>query len=275
MDLTIINRSYSFPYQEARRVVRPVTETSLVVVSRPRVVPDRREYKFAKRAMDLALCLLSLPVTLLVLLLCAIAIQLDSPGPVLVVQERIGKGGRRFRMYKFRTMRHDLDDRPHRIFMRAFVKGEIGGFENGSGQNADVHQAFRKAFVKTPLAENGNCVVYKPAQASQITRVGRFLRKTSLDELPQVFNVLKGEMSIVGPRPNVPWEVEEYHPWHHERLEVLPGITGLAQVRGRSGISFDEIVKHDIQYVENQSLILDLRILWWTVTSVLFSRGAE
>jgi lipopolysaccharide/colanic/teichoic acid biosynthesis glycosyltransferase len=275
MDLVIINRSHGFPHQEARQIIRPVTETSLVVVSRPRVFPDRRGYRVAKRAMDLAMCLLSLPAILFVMFLCAIAIQLDSPGPVFFVQERIGKGGHRFWMFKLRTMRHDLDDGFHRIFMRAFVKGEIGVSENGNRRNDDVHQAFRKAFAETPPAENGNGVVYKPAQSSQITRVGHFLRKTSLDELPQVFNVLKGEMSIVGPRPNVPWEVEEYHPWHHERLEVLPGITGLAQVRGRSGISFDEIVKHDIQYVENQSLTLDLRILWWTVTSFFLGRGAE
>jgi lipopolysaccharide/colanic/teichoic acid biosynthesis glycosyltransferase len=96
-----------------------------------------------------------------------------------------------------------------------------------------------------------------------------------LDELPQVFNVLKGEMSLVGPRPNVPWEVEEYWAWHHERLEVLPGITGLAQVRGRSGISFDRIVEYDIEYLEKQNLKLDLKVLWWTLSAVFLGRGAE
>ena len=101
------------------------------------------------------------------------------------------------------------------------------------------------------------------------------MRKTSLDELPQLINVFKGEMSFVGPRPNVPWEVEEYRGWHKERFEVLPGITGLAQVRGRSGIPFDEIVQYDIEYIRKQSLMLDLQVLWWTVSSVLFGDGAQ
>jgi lipopolysaccharide/colanic/teichoic acid biosynthesis glycosyltransferase len=96
-----------------------------------------------------------------------------------------------------------------------------------------------------------------------------------LDELPQLVNVLRGEMSLVGPRPNVPWEFEEYRGWHKERLEVLPGITGLAQVRGRSGITFDSIVKYDIEYIERQSLAMDLTIMWWTAISVLFGTGAQ
>ncbi len=204
--------------------------------------------------------------------LCALAVRLDSPGPAIFVQERIGKDGRPFKMYKFRTMRHNLDDSMHRAFMKAFVHGEIGprsfAFPNS--------KAFRRAFaVLAAGSESPGDEVYKPLQASQVTRVGRFLRKTSLDELPQIFNVLRGEMSLVGPRPNVPWEVEEYQPWHHERLEVLPGITGLAQVRGRSGISFDTIVKYDIEYVENQSLSLDLKILFQTVMTVLSGRGSS
>jgi lipopolysaccharide/colanic/teichoic acid biosynthesis glycosyltransferase len=101
------------------------------------------------------------------------------------------------------------------------------------------------------------------------------LRKTSLDELPQILNVLRGEMSLVGPRPNVSWEVEEYRGWHCERLEMLPGITGLAQVRGRSGISFDRIVEHDIEYLEKQSLVLDVKILAWTLITVILRRAAE
>jgi lipopolysaccharide/colanic/teichoic acid biosynthesis glycosyltransferase len=153
-------------------------------------------------------------------------------------------------MYKFRTMQHNLDDSHHRDFLKAFVNGRVGGDENGGA-------------------------LYKPFQASQITRVGRILRKTSLDELPQLINVLRGEMTLVGPRPNVPWEFEEYRGWHKERLEVLPGITGLAQVRGRSGITFDSIVKYDIEYIEKQSLAMDLKVLWWTAISVLFGTGAQ
>ncbi len=222
----------------------------LVIINQPRVFPYRREYQIAKRVMDLALCLLAMPLVLPLLAICALAIRIDSPGPVLFVQERIGKGGRRFRMYKFRTMQHNLDDGSHRDFMKAFVNGRIGGDENGGA-------------------------IYKPFQASQVTRVGRILRKTSLDELPQLINVLRGEMSLVGPRPNVRWEFEEYKGWHNERLEVLPGITGLAQVRGRSGINFDSIVKYDIEYIERQSLALDFKILWWTLISVFLGTGAE
>jgi lipopolysaccharide/colanic/teichoic acid biosynthesis glycosyltransferase len=222
----------------------------LVIINQPRVFLYRKGYQIAKRVMDLVLCLLAMPLVLPLLALCALAIRIDSPGPVLFVQERIGKGGRRFRMYKFRTMQHNLDDSRHRDFLKAFVNGRVGGDENGR-------------------------VLYKPFQASQITRVGRILRKTSMDELPQLINVLRGEMSLVGPRPNVPWEFEEYRGWHQERLEVLPGITGLAQVRGRSGITFDSIVKYDIEYIERQSLAMDLTIMWWTVSSVLFGTGAQ
>jgi len=220
----------------------------LMIINKPQVFLYRKEYQIAKRVMDVTLCLLAMPLVLPLLVICALAIRLDSPGPALFVQERIGKGGRRFRMCKFRTMQHNLDDSDHRAFMKAFVNGRIG--------------------------DNGGAI-YKPVQASQITRVGRILRKISLDELPQLINVLRGEMSLVGPRPNVLWEFEEYKGWHNERLEVLPGITGLAQVRGRSGIVFDSIVKYDIEYIERQSPALDLEILWWTLISVFVGKGAE
>jgi lipopolysaccharide/colanic/teichoic acid biosynthesis glycosyltransferase len=134
--------------------------------------------------------------------------------------------------------------------MRAFVNGEIDQVESEK-------------------------VVFKPFRESQVTRTGRLLRKTSLDELPQILNVLKGEMSLIGPRPNVSWEVEAYKEWHRERLNALPGITGLAQVNGRSCISFDRIVEYDIEYIENQSLRMDLQILWLTVRSVIRADGAH
>lgn len=207
--------------------------------------PDR--YSIAKRLMDILLCILALPLVLPVMALCALAIRLDTPGPVLFVQERIGKGGRKFRMFKFRTMQYGLDTSTHRAFMQAYIRG----------------------------AAQQEGATFKPNHASQVTRAGKLLRKTSLDELPQILNVLKGEMSLVGPRPNVPWEVEEYQPWHYTRLETLPGITGLAQVRGRSSIDFSALVRHDIHYIENQSLALDLSILWWTLSSVLAGDGAE
>jgi lipopolysaccharide/colanic/teichoic acid biosynthesis glycosyltransferase len=250
----------------------------LVIINRPRVFPFRRGYEIAKRVMDVALCLLALPIALPVIAICALAIRLDSPGSVFFVQERIGRGGRRFRMYKFRTMQHNLDDSLNRAFMKAFVNGQVGGDGDGVGKNSYFRCVPVKAAVNTPFGSNGrdgNGKIYKPVQASQITRVGRILRKASLDELPQILNVLKGEMSLVGPRPNVPYEVDEYRSWHHERLEVLPGMTGLAQVRGRSAISFDSIVRYDIEYVEKQSLALDFKILWWTLITVLLGTAAE
>jgi lipopolysaccharide/colanic/teichoic acid biosynthesis glycosyltransferase len=222
----------------------------LIIISQPRVFSYRKEYQIAKRVMDVTLCLLAMPLVLPLMAICALAIRLDSPGPVFFVQERIGKGERRFRMYKFRTMWHNLDESYHRAFMKAFVNGRIGDDKNSGA-------------------------IYKPVQAAQLTRVGCILRKTSLDELPQLINVLKGEMSLVGPRPNVLWEVEEYRGWHNERLEVLPGITGLAQARGRSGITFDSIVKYDIEYIKRQSLAMDLKILWWTVVSVFLGKGVR
>ena len=222
----------------------------LVVVHRPRVVLRRKEYQIAKRLLELILSLLALPFVLPAMLICAAAIALDSPGPILFVQNRVGKGGRRFRLYKFRTMYQDCDTTGHCTFMKAFVHGNVDEKSVGNG-------------------------VFKPFHDRQITRVGRILRKTSLDELPQLINVFKGEMSLVGPRPNVPWEVEEYRGWHKERLEVLPGITGLAQINGRSSNTFDKIVKYDIEYIENRSLKLDLQVLWWTVISVLAAKGAH
>ena len=245
-----------------------------IIINYSNAFPHRRAYRIAKRVMDVAVCLLIMPVALPLLVICALAIILDSPGPPLFVQERIGKGGRIFRMFKFRTMEHNLDRSVHQTFMKAFVQGHLGG--NGDGAVHSVRGIFKRASAHKQTGGNGDSEeVYKPAHASQITRVGRILRRTSLDELPQIWNVLVGEMSLVGPRPNVPFEVEEYQSWHNERLEVLPGITGLAQVRGRSGISFDSIVEYDVEYIENRSLLLDLRILWWTAASVIVGTGAE
>mgnify|MGYP001115743878 CR=1 FL=1 len=184
------------------------TETmNLTATTKDRGSAARTWYPLAKRAMDITLCLLVLLFVWPVWLIISILIRLNSPGPALFVQERVGKNAQRFQMYKFRTMPVNLDRSKHEAFMRSFVNGRSAGNAGGDGP-------------------------HKPVQDSQITPIGRFLRKTSLDELPQLLNVLKGDMSLVGPRPNVPWEVEEYKPWHCRRLEVLPGLTGLAQVKG-------------------------------------------
>jgi lipopolysaccharide/colanic/teichoic acid biosynthesis glycosyltransferase len=218
-----------------------------LVVDRPGIKLYKPYYRTAKRLVDVLLCLLVAPLFIPLAAIIAVLIRLESPGPIFFVQERIGKGKRSFKIIKFRTMYHNIGRDSHRSFMKAYINGK---------------------------AQTNGDKAFKPFQDNQVTKVGRFLRKTSLDELPQLINVLRGEMSVVGPRPNVLWEVEEYQGWHQERLEVLPGITGLAQVRGRSGISFDEIVKYDIEYLEKRSLWLDLKILWWTVTSVLCGKGA-
>jgi lipopolysaccharide/colanic/teichoic acid biosynthesis glycosyltransferase len=260
----------------------------LVIVNRrPQIYHYRKLYHTVKRVIDVLLCLVALPVVIPLAGILAVLIRLDSPGPALFVQERIGKGGRPFMMYKFRTMSHDLDRNLHKAFMTAFVKGEVGN-EDQNGKNGGIPHAFKKEFVnlylngngqkstaELHLNSNGNGEVYKPFYASEVTRLGHILRKTSLDELPQIINVLKGEMSIVGPRPYIPAEYEAFKPWHKERVEVLPGMTGLAQVRGRSSISFDTIVMYDIEYVGKQSLALDMKILLWTALAIVSKNGAE
>ncbi len=215
------------------------------VVNPPRVMPGQI-YQRIKRLLDVIFCVLALFFALVIIAVCAIAIYFDSGGPILFNQERIGKGGRRFKIFKFRTMKPVLETSHCRSFMKAYVKGEITGDNNS---------------------------IFKPIQKDEITRVGAFLRKTSLDELPQIFNILRGEMSLIGPRPNVVWEVEEYRPWHYERLEILPGITGLAQVHGRSSIGFNSLVRYDIHYIENLSFILDAKIFWWTIATIVNKKG--
>jgi lipopolysaccharide/colanic/teichoic acid biosynthesis glycosyltransferase len=221
-------------------------------ISQERVEAKLNSYDLIKRIFDLAICIPGLILVLPIILLIAIAIRLDSPGSPFFIQERVGKGRRQFRMYKFRTMQNGAQNDPSALaFMQAYIAGEY------REPNHDTQEK-----------------LFKPLQRDRITRMGRILRRTSLDELPQIFNVLRGEMSLIGPRPNIPWEVEEYQDWHYERLNVLPGITGLAQVHGRSSLPFEVIVKYDIEYVRKRSLKLDLRILWMTFTSVLSGNGA-
>ena len=218
-------------------------------------IPLKRPYELVfKRVLDVVCALVALALLWPVMLLILVLVKLDSPGPALFVQKRIGKRGRSFQIYKFRTMTHGLDDNAHKKFMQAFVKGNL------SSSN-------------TSRSSHGT-VMYKPFNESQVTRVGRILRKTSLDELPQLFNILKGNMSLVGPRPNVPYEVEAYKEWHMERLRVLPGITGLAQVKGRSALDFDTIARYDIEYARRMNVFLDIKILLATVFSVVKGNGA-
>lgn len=203
-------------------------------------------YRYAKRSFDLSLAIIALIILSPLLLLIALAIKLDDGGPVILVQKRVGLGGRAFDFYKFRSMRADMDHTAaHRAFAQAVIRGEI---TQGPRSNGGL------------LKPTGN--------GASITRVGRILRKTSLDELPQLVNVLVGQMSLVGPRPSLDYEVAVYYDHFLPRLSVLPGLTGPAQVNGRSSIPFAEIVGWDLAYIDARSFWLDLKILCQTVPVV-------
>lgn len=193
-----------------------------------------------KRALDIVLAALGLLLASPLMLLAALAIKLDSPGPVFFRQTRVGEHGRLFTVFKFRSMREGAEEELEQLL----------AYNEASG----------------PL--------FKMKDDPRRTRVGRLLRTTSLDELPQFFNILLGDMSLVGPRPGLPSEVEQYQPWHRQRLEVQPGLSGLWQVSGRSDLTFDEMCLLDIYYIENWSLALDFVIMLRTIPRVLFGSGA-
>jgi lipopolysaccharide/colanic/teichoic acid biosynthesis glycosyltransferase len=197
-------------------------------------------YDRVKRVLDVVLCVLALPLVLPILLVCAIAIRIESPGPIFFLQQRTGKGGRRFKMFKLRTMVPDA--------------------EALKASYANLNQMAFPDFK----------IVHDP----RVTRVGHVLRTTSLDELPQIFNVLRGEMSLVGPRPTS-FTPATYRRWHTARLEVKPGLTGLWQISGRNDLEFDDRLRLDIAYIRNRSLLLDLKILARTFGVVLSRRGAN
>jgi len=201
---------------------------------------------FAKRAFDMVAAGLGIAVLAPLFLGLYLAIRLSSRGPAIYVQRRVGADGRRFDFYKFRTMAHRSDDSIH----RAYSERLINGWAQRDGGRA-----------------------FKLTADPRVTPIGRFLRKSSLDELPQLFNVLRGDMSLVGPRPPIEYEVEHYQDWHKQRLQAKPGITGLWQVSGRSQVPFDEMVMLDIHYMEHWSFLLDLKILLRTIPVVLFGVG--
>lgn len=207
-----------------------------------------------KRVMDVAGGAVILLSCAPLFLLTAAAVKLSSRGPVFFRQERVGQYGRIFRLLKFRSMYVDSDPCVHQEFITSFIAGNIGG-----EQTNETNQG-----------------VYKLTRDKRITRVGSFLRRSSLDELPQLLNVLKGDMSLVGPRPSIPYEVSAYRPWHRRRfLEAKPGITGLWQVTGRSSVKFDEMVRLDLRYAASWSPWLDLKILLRTPRAVISGAGAH
>ena len=214
---------------------------------------SRRIAHAVKRAFDVAVSLIALILLAPVFLAIAVAIKRSSPGPVLFRQERIGQYGVSFTFLKFRSMHTSNDAQVHRAFVTRFIRGE----------------------TSSPTTGHNEQPVYKITTDARVTPVGRFLRRTSLDELPQLLNVLRGQMSLVGPRPPIPYEFDAYTVWHRRRLiEVKPGITGLWQVSGRSRLRFDDMVRLDLNYAEAWSLWLDVRILLQTPRAVLTGEGA-
>ena len=202
------------------------------------------------RALEIAIAGALLALLSPLLLAIAIAIRLDSRGPALFRQVRLGRSARPFRMYKFRTMRTDVDPTPHAHFVRNMIVNRLRADGGSETQVFKIHPDPR------------------------ITRFGRLLRRTSLDELPQLFNVLRGDMTLVGFRPPIPYEVAEYPAWYHRRFDGKPGITGLWQVSGRNERSYEDMVRLDIEYLNRRSWLLDLLLLVRTVGAVLGGRGA-
>jgi lipopolysaccharide/colanic/teichoic acid biosynthesis glycosyltransferase len=216
-------------------------------------VEEKKLFHFVKRSVDIAGSILALVIGFPLLVAISLTIKLTSKGPILFKQERIGWYGSRFTFLKFRSMKCGNDPSIHREYVRRFIAGKTDSSEPGAKPKA----------------------VYKIQDDARVTRVGRFLRRTSLDELPQFINVLKGEMSLVGPRPPIPYEVTAYRIWHRRRvLEAKPGITGLWQVNGRSRLRFDDMVRLDLRYAKTQSLWSDIRIILKTPRALLFCDGA-
>jgi exopolysaccharide biosynthesis polyprenyl glycosylphosphotransferase len=237
LDVEVNVSSGLFEVMTSRVLVSEVAGVPLVTIRGISLTPSRMALK---RAFDLLVSGLVLIVGLPIWAICALLVKLTSPGPLFYSQGRIGRHGEPFRMYKFRTMYVDADARLEALRAENEASGPI----------------------------------FKMRNDPRVTAVGRWLRKFSIDEVPQVINVFTGEMSFVGPRPPLPYETREYEDRHWRRLEVTPGMTGLWQVSGRSSLTFEEMVRLDVFYIENWSVGLDVAIILRTVPAVLFARGA-
>jgi lipopolysaccharide/colanic/teichoic acid biosynthesis glycosyltransferase len=241
-------------------ILRQIDSHILRPVSGNRII-----YYISKRILDFSLALLALIILSPMMAFVAILIKLDSTGPIFFVQDRVGVRRRiynhvtywkkkTFRCYKFRTMVCNADPSIHENYIQALINND--------------HESMA-------ALQGGDTQIRKLINDHRITRIGRILRKSSIDEIPQFINVIKGEMSLVGPRPAISYEVEMYKPWHYRRLETKPGITGLWQVMGRSSVDFDEMVRLDILYIEKQSFWFDLKIIFLTPWAILSARGAD
>ncbi len=222
----------------------------MIVQSTPvRTISIDTGYLKAKRILDITFTLLIAPLVILVGIVVAICIKLTSKGPIFFHQKRIGQDGAVFEMLKFRSMYVDSDQVAHRE--------KILQYMHGQKLNAD----------------DAESLSYKDVHDSRITRVGRFIRKTSLDEIPQFWNVFRGQMTLVGPRPPMPYEVELYTSHEWLRMVGKPGLTGTWQVYGRSRVTFQSMVEMDIDYLEHQSIVTDLKLIFLTVPVMIFARG--
>lgn len=207
-----------------------------------------------KRTLDVVGSLVALVLLSPLIALVALLIKLTSPGPVIFRQDRIGQGGVPFTFYKFRSMRADNDDKVHRDYVASLIDGEP--VANGQAAGAGGH--------------------FKLKSDPRVTAIGRLIRRTSIDEIPQFYNVLRGDMSLVGPRPPVVYEAHRYKSWHRRRVfDLKPGLTGIWQVEGRSRVSFDDMVRMDLRYLRECSLTFDLKILLKTVLVVVRCHGAQ
>jgi exopolysaccharide biosynthesis polyprenyl glycosylphosphotransferase len=210
-------------------------------ISQQQLLEEKKFYLVAKRTMDIIGAIVGLILTSIIFLVVAIAIKIEDPkGTVFFSQIRVGKNGKEFKMYKFRSMVSDAEEKLNDLLKYNEVTGAM----------------------------------FKMKNDPRVTKVGRFIRKTSIDELPQLWNVLKGDMSLVGPRPPLPREVEQYTEYDKQRLLVTPGCTGLWQISGRSNVGFKEMVELDLQYIRNRSILLDLKIIFKTVFVLFGSKDA-
>lgn len=221
-------------------------------------VPGDRTYEILKRGLDIFAGAAALLFFAPFFVIIAFAIRLSSSGPVLFRQERFGRQFKPFMFYKFRSMYANSDQAVHKAYVSRLIAGQP---ETGNGTGNGT-------------APGENTRIFKITGDPRVTPLGRLLRRTSLDELPQLWNVLRGEMSLVGPRPCIQYELEQYADWHTSRLGVKPGMTGLWQVTARNRVGFDEMVKLDLAYVRERSLWLDIKILLRTPLAVISGGGA-
>ncbi len=220
--------------------------------------PKHIRFERLERAIDVAVAAILLIATAPLMAIVAILVRAETPGPAIYRGRRLGLGGRPFTVFKFRSMRTDTDDELHRRYVLGLLRADSTEHQPATG---------------APLDDN--VVAFKLHDDPRVTRVGRLIRATTLDELPQLVNILRGEMSLVGPRPEVPYALEGYEAWQHERFSVHPGLTGLWQVSGRGDLSPREMLALDVEYACRRSLRLDIGILARTIPAVLRRKGAS